>query len=121
MVKLSKADKDRYCAECFGPVSFVIACDDADDCINTARDTAIAHGAITAGLYSTSDDVRDKMVEACLDAHVALSVNLTGGVFVNQTAAFSDFHATGGNPAANASLVDLAFVSSRFTFVGVRW
>ncbi len=121
MIKLSKADRARYTAECFGPVSFVIACEDGDDCIATARETAMAHGAITAGLYSTSADVQDKMIDACLDAHVALSMNLNGGVFVNQTAAFSDFHATGGNPAANAALVDLAFVASRFTFVGVRW
>lgn len=121
MIKLSKADEARYCAECFGPVSFVIACDDADDCIETARRTAMEHGAITGGLYSTSAEVQEQTIEACLDAHVALSMNLNGGVFVNQTAAFSDFHATGGNPAANAALADLAFVSSRFTFVGVRW
>ena len=44
--------------------------------------------------------------EAALDVGVALSVNLTEGVYVNQSAAFSDFHATGANPAANASLTD---------------
>ncbi len=54
------------------------------------------------------------------EAGVALSCNLTGGVFVNQSAAFSDFHATGGNPAANASLTDSAFVSSRFRIVQSR-
>ena len=35
-----------------------------------------------------------------------LSENLTGGVFVNQTAAFSDLHGTAANPAATASLSD---------------
>ena len=30
---------------------------------------------------------------------MALSENLTGGVFVNQSAAYSDFHGTGLNPA----------------------
>lgn len=121
MMKLGKADVGRYSAECFGPVSFCIAVDDADDAIATARDTVMEHGAITAGLYTTSDAVREKAIEACLDAQVALSINLTGGVFVNQTAAFSDFHATGGNPAANAALADYAFVADRFRFVGVRW
>ena len=54
------------------------------------------------------------------DAGVALSINLTGGVFVNQSAAFSDFHGTGANPAANASLTDAAYVASRFRVVQHR-
>jgi len=41
-------------------------------------------------------------------------------VYVNQTAAFSDFHATGANPAANASLTDAAFVAGRFRVVEIR-
>ena len=48
---------------------------------------------------------------------VSLSLNLTGAVFVNQTAAFSDFHGTGANPAANAALSDSAFVANRFRVV----
>ena len=44
---------------------------------------------------------------------MALSINLTGGVFVNQSAAFSDYHGTGANPAANAALTDAAFVADR--------
>ncbi|KDC05535.1 hypothetical protein AZ24_3452, partial [Bordetella bronchiseptica E013] len=51
---------------------------------------------------------------------VSLSLNLTGGVFVNQTAAFSDFHGTGANPAANAALSDSAFVANRFRVVQTR-
>jgi hypothetical protein len=39
---------------------------------------------------------------------------------VNQSAAFSDFHATGGNPAANASLMDGNFVAGRFVIVQSR-
>jgi hypothetical protein len=49
-----------------------------------------------------------------------LSINLTGGVFVNQSAAFSDFHGTGANPAANASFTDGAFVAGRFRIVQSR-
>ena len=33
--------------------------------------------------------------EAAAEAGVSLSENLTGPVFVNQTAAFSDYHGTG--------------------------
>ena len=56
-------------------------------------------------------EVVDEMREAALDAGVALSENLLGGVFVNQSAAFSDFHGTGANPAANASYTDGAYVA----------
>lgn len=58
--------------------------------------------------------------EAALEAGVNLSINLTGGVFVNQSAAFSDFHATGANPAANAALTDGNFVSGRFRVMQSR-
>ena len=67
-------------------------------------------GALTVGLYSMNQDVVDVMTEATLRAGVSLSINLTGNVYVNQSAAFSDFHATGANPAANASYTDSAFV-----------
>ena len=43
---------------------------------------------------------------------MSLSINLTGGVYVNQSAAFSDYHATGANPAASASFTDEAFVDA---------
>ena len=50
--------------------------------------------------------------EAALDAGVALSEQPhRDGVYVNQSAAFSDFHATGANPAANAALTDAAYVA----------
>ena len=79
------------------------------------------HGALTVGLYSTKQDVIDAMTAATLRAGVALSINLTGNVYVNQSAAFSDFHATGANPAANASYTDSAFVANRFRVVQRRW
>ena len=75
---------------------------------------------MTASVYSTSSEVVAEMREASLDAGVALSENLLGGVFVNQSAAFSDYHGTGANPAANAALTDAAFVAGRFRVVQHR-
>lgn len=75
---------------------------------------------MTASVYSSSPEVVTSMREAALDAGVALSENLTDGVFVNQSAAFSDFHGTGANPAANASYTDLGYVASRFRIVQSR-
>ncbi len=77
-------------------------------------ETVRRHGALTASVYSTSPEVLAAAREAALDAGVHLSENLTGGVFVNQTAAFSDLHGTGANPAATASLTDDCFVTGRF-------
>ena len=62
----------------------------------------------------------ERAIEVAEDVGVALSINLTGGVFVNQSAAFSDFHGTGANPAANAALTDAAFVADRFRVVQHR-
>jgi hypothetical protein len=75
---------------------------------------------MTVGGYTTAPEVERQLVEVCQEECAQLSLNLTGGVYVNQTAAFSDFHGSGGNPAANAALCDSAFVASRFRTVEVR-
>lgn len=106
--------------EWFGPMAFVVATEDTAQSIETFRRTATEHGAITASVYSTDAEVLRAAEEAALDAGVALSCNLTDGVYVNQSSAFSDFHATGANPSANASLTDGAFVAGRFRVVQSR-
>lgn len=120
LVRLTAHDSDVYETECFGPVAYLIETAGTDESIALFRDTVQAHGAMTAAVYSTSDDVVADVREAALDAGVALSENLLGGVFVNQSAAFSDFHGTGANPAANASYTDGAYVASRFRVVQSR-
>lgn len=120
IMTIDAAKEDVWGQELFGPISFIVRSDSRDHSIELARNIVKKHGAITMGCYSSDDVQLEKIEEAALDACVALSVNLTGGVFVNQSAAFSDFHATGGNPAANASLTDYAFVSNRFRFVQSR-
>ena len=77
-------------------------------------------GAITCSLYSTDARVIEAAEEATADAGVPLSCNLTGSIWVNQSAAFSDFHVTGANPAGNATLCDGAFVAGRFRVVQSR-
>ena len=120
LLRLTAKDADVYESECFGPVAYLIETDGTDQSIDLFRDTVQRHGAMTAAVYSTSDDVVEEMRDAALDAGVALSENLLGGVFVNQSAAFSDFHGTGANPAANASYTDGAYVASRFRVVQSR-
>ncbi|MFH0243399.1 phenylacetic acid degradation protein PaaN [Streptomyces sp. HK10] len=117
----TKPESEEVCmSECFGPVSFAVAVDSAAEAVELLRRTVREKGAMTVGAYTTSPEVERLVEEACLEECAQLSLNLTGGVYVNQTAAFSDFHGSGGNPAANAALCDGAFVASRFRVVEVR-
>jgi acyl-CoA reductase-like NAD-dependent aldehyde dehydrogenase len=109
-----------FLSECFGPVSFAVAVDSVEDAVDLLRRTVREKGAMTVGAYTTSGDVERLVEDACLEECAQLSLNLTGGVYVNQTAAFSDLHGSGGNPAANAALCDGAFVANRFRTVEVR-
>jgi prepilin-type processing-associated H-X9-DG protein len=88
--------------------------------VPTFEEVTNEKGALTAGVYSTDETFLADVRAAALRACVALSENLTGGVFVSQTSAFSDFHATGGNPAANATYADGHFVAGRFRWVEIR-
>jgi len=106
--------------EWFGPIAFMVAVDSTAQAIGQVRDIVQQQGALTLSAYTTDEAVADAVQEAAELAGVALSLNLTGGVFVNQTAAFSDFHGTGANPAANAALSDTAFVANRFRVVQTR-
>jgi len=120
VVRLDAADREKYLAEWFGPIAFFIATDSTDHSLAIAADAVKEHGALTLSVYSRSQDVIERAIDVAEESGVALSINLTGGVFVNQSAAFSDFHGTGANPAANAALTDSAFVASRFRVVQHR-
>ncbi|MGW3337333.1 phenylacetic acid degradation protein PaaN [Streptomyces sp. NPDC001009] len=113
-------DEAAYLGECFGPVSFVVAVDSVADAMDLLRRTIREQGAMTVGAHTSDPEVARAVEEVCLEEPAQLSLNLTGGVYVNQTAAFSDFHGSGGNPAANAALTDGAYVSNRFRVVEVR-
>jgi phenylacetic acid degradation protein paaN len=120
VIALDGAGEAPVPGECFGPITFVLAVDSTDRAVELLRDTVRERGAMTASAYTTSAQVERDVVDACLDAGVSLSLNLTGQVYVNQTAAFSDLHGTGANPAANSAYCDAAFVASRFRVVEVR-
>ncbi len=120
IVAVDARDHRAYGEERFGPIAFMVACKDARDAIRQAALSIFGAGAITAAIYATDESIVAEAERAFARAGVNLSVNLAGGIFVNQSAAFSDFHATGANPAANASLTDPAFVANRFRVVAVR-
>ncbi|QKZ23632.1 phenylacetic acid degradation protein PaaN [Streptomyces chartreusis] len=116
----AEADRGTYTREWFGPVTFVISTESTKRSLEIFRETVREHGALTAAVHSTSAEVLAAAELASLDAGVHLSENLTGGVFVNQSAAFSDFHGSAANPAASATLSDPAFVTGRFATLQSR-
>ena len=117
----AEAGNPAILREWFGPIVFVVATDSTAHSIELAQRTVIEHGALSLSAYTTDSAVEQRVQKAAERAGVSVSLNLTGAVFVNQTAAFSDFHGTGANPAANASLSDSAFVANRFRVVQTRW
>jgi phenylacetic acid degradation protein paaN len=120
LLKVSAADEAAYTEERFGPITFVVETASTDHSLALAERVIRDKGAITFSVYSTDQKVLAAAEAVAVRAGVALSCNLTDGVYVNQSAGFSDFHATGANPAANASLTDAAFVASRFFVVQSR-
>ncbi|MFF5173946.1 phenylacetic acid degradation protein PaaN [Micromonospora sp. NPDC000089] len=120
IVKLAADDTGTFGREWFGPISFAIATESTAHSLEIMRGTVGEKGALTAAVYSTDEAVLDAAEGAAIEVGVHLSCNLTGGVFVNQSAAFSDFHGSGANPAANSALTDGAYVANRFRIVQSR-
>ncbi|MET7876757.1 phenylacetic acid degradation protein PaaN [Micromonospora profundi] len=120
IVKLAADDADTYGREWFGPISFAISTDSTAHSLELMRRTVGEKGALTAAVYSTDEAVLDAAEAVAVEVGVHLSCNLTGGVFVNQSAAFSDFHGSGANAAANSALTDGAYVANRFRVVQSR-
>lgn len=120
ILRVDVGDERAYMEERFGPISLVVETATTAQSLAMAERVIREQGAITFALYSTNPRMVEHAEDAALRVGVALSINLTGAVFVNQSAGFSDFHATGANPAANACLTDSAFVASRFFVVQSR-
>lgn len=106
--------------EMFGPIVYVVKVKDYAHGTAIAADLAERHGAITFSAWSVNADAQEKMTDVMARTFTSVSFNFVGPIWVNQSAGFSDFHVTGGNPAGNASLTDPEYVLKRFEIVGVR-
>ncbi len=116
VIAATEDDRELYRKEVFGPVSFLIANPSPEACLADATANARDCGAITSHVYSVDESFIEEAVEAYHAAGASVAVNLHG-MPINFAAAYSDFHVTGLNPAGNACLADLAFVTSRFRIV----
>ena len=120
MMQVTPHEHDMYSQERFGPISFVIRCKDAHDALTHATQDAKQHGGLTAFLYSTREDFIEQAENAYAKAGAQLTINLVGAMPLNFAAAYSDYHVSGLNPAGNATLTNLAFVTGRFGVVQSR-
>lgn len=120
MLQVDTTQRELYAQERFGPISFVIACADAQDALAQACADVREHGGLTAFLYATDEAFIEQAEWAYARAGAQLTINLTGPMPLNFAAAYSDYHVTGLNPAGNATLTNLAFVSARFAVAQSR-
>ena len=111
---------DTIAREHFGPISLLIVTEDADAALRHAHEVTRLRGAITWSVYSRDEAFVRRVKHAAADAGVHLTLDMTGPVLVNQSAAFSDLHVSGHNAAGNAALCDTAFVLPRFRVLQTR-
>lgn len=120
VIEIDSSKKDVFSKELFGPIVLLIKTKNTDESVALAQEMALHHGAISCGAYTTESSVKEKIADEMALAATPVSFNLTGGIYMNQNAAFSDFHVTGGNPSGNASFTNPEYVTKRFTWVGHR-
>jgi phenylacetic acid degradation protein paaN len=120
VIEVDASKKDLFGKELFGPIALLIKTKDTGQSIALAKEMAIHNGAISCGAYAIDPAVKEKIADEMALAATPVSFNLTGGIYMNQNAAFSDFHVTGGNPSGNASFTNPEYVTRRFTWVGHR-
>ena len=120
VVEVEASKKEIFSKELFGPIALLIKTKNTDQSIDLAKEMAQQQGAISCGAYTTNPTIKEKIADEMASAATPVSFNLTGGIYMNQNAAFSDFHVTGGNPSGNASFTNPEYVTRRFTWVGHR-
>jgi len=114
-------DVNSWQEECFGPILFIVNTESAAESLKLAAESATKKGAITCSCYTTNEMFMHEVEETMNETFTPVSFNFTGAAFVNQHAAFSDFHVTGGNPSGNATFTDSLYVNRRFVWVGNRF
>ena len=120
IIELNKGSRNLVQGEMFGPIVFIIPTKDTNESLELASKSAREKGAITCGAYTEDETTMHKIAMEMAEAGTAVSFNLTGGIYVNQNASFSDFHVSGGNPAGNASFTNPEFIVKRFVRIQSR-
>ncbi len=120
VIEVDAHDTGVFEEELFGPIVLIIKTKDTAHSVDLAKQLAEKKGAITFAAYTTDEAMANFITSELESVFAPVSLNLTGNIWVNQHAGFSDFHVTGGNPAGNASFTNPEFVQKRFVWVGHR-
>jgi len=121
LLKVDVSRTEAYDREWFGPIGVVVCTGSTEESLRHVLELTRRHGAISCGIYCTDPQQAEAMADRLAQNFVPVSVNLTGPIYLNQHAAFSDFHVTGGNAAGNASFTDALYLNRRFVWVGQRY
>lgn len=120
VLKTDTSRADVFEREWFGPISFIVTTKSFDAALSIVESSIHRLGALTVLVFSTDDEHINRAEDVLTSAGAPVAFNFNSAVWVNQSAAFSDFHGAGCNPAGNATFSDLSFVANRFNVVGVR-
>ena len=101
-------------------MAFIIRSPSAHDALKQAGEDAQQCGSIASYAYSNDMHFLDEIEEVFVRAGASIGCNLIAHLPINFSAAYSDFHVTGLNPAGNACLTDISFVASRFRIVQIK-
>lgn len=120
LLKLAQYDHPDWSEDRIGPVSYLVETSSTAHSLAEAERIAAECGALTLSVYSNHIVTQRMAIDASYRMGVALSLNLTDRLLVNQTTGYSDFQASGANPASNTCLFSSAFVARRFFIVPSR-
>jgi len=120
LIELSSAQDPLAREEHFGPRLLFIPVASAQEGLQEIYQLAKEKGMLSCAIYTIDENFKRSSARLLAEAAVPVSYNYRGSVFINQNAAFSDFHGSGGNPASNASFTDTAFIVKRFRWVELR-
>jgi phenylacetic acid degradation protein paaN len=121
ILELTSADEKIYTEECFGPIVFIIKTKSTEESLTICEKLSTTKGALTCLAWCTDAALAKEIEYRMNQVYTPVSFNFGGAAFVNQHAAFSDFHVTGGNPAGNATFTDGSYISKRYVWVGNRF
>jgi len=121
IISTTSAESATYMKECFGPLIFVVKTKSFDESLSIVKHSAESHGAITCLAYTTDKAIMDRIEDEMNSVFTPVSFNFTGAAFVNQHAAFSDLHVSGGNPSGNATFTNADFINKRYIWIGNRY
>lgn len=121
IVSVDSSQKDLFWKEYFGPFTILVKTNSFEESLQLTAKSAVEKGAITCLAYCTDIKQCEIIEDSMNQVFTPVSFNFTGAAFVNQHAAFSDLHVTGGNPAGNATFTDANFINRRYVWIGNRY